>query len=410
MNNQENKHLPAILIGGAPDAGKSVLTYNLTQKLRSMEIPHYVLRANPDGEGDWFLDGGWFLEGNDLEAIRELKKRAHRKWSDRFRQLVAKAIQCRQLPLIVDIGGLPREEDTGILLACTHSILLLKDGEEQANETWRSFTKRTSLTPLAELRSSLRKEEAELTAREPVVTGTITGLERPKRFKPLHDEVLEVLFERIKKLFLTLSDTEREKLHLGTAPTESFPVHLLRYLRRLAPGQKDWFPDLIDPLLSELSAQQAPLALYERAPNWLYGLLALHGDLHQPLYQFDPRFGWVTAPELHASPSVQTPQEIIDLEVNDKRKGVWMLTVLLKDGYVDYETDAEDLIFPDPPSNCGVIINGKLPLWLFTSLARFYARRNVPWIALNYARETQAYIIYSQVEEYVLGDTVSLPI
>ncbi len=49
--------LPAILIGGPPKAGKSVLTYNLTQELRRCEIPHYVFRANPDIEGDWFLKG-----------------------------------------------------------------------------------------------------------------------------------------------------------------------------------------------------------------------------------------------------------------------------------------------------------------------------------------------------------------
>ena len=163
MNNQENKHLPAILIGGAPDAGKSVLTYNLTQTLRKMEIPHYVLRANPDGEGDWYLD--WSCMGNeDMETVRLLRDQAHRKWSDRFRQRVAEAINNRQLPLIVDIGGLPKEEDTGILLACTHSILLLRDDKEQANEIWRSFTKRASLTPLAELRSSRDQEESELIA------------------------------------------------------------------------------------------------------------------------------------------------------------------------------------------------------------------------------------------------------
>src|ERR1700730_1119067 len=55
--------LPAVLIGGPPNAGKSVLTYNLTRELRRRRrdgyhdrgIPHYVFRANPDIEGDWFL-------------------------------------------------------------------------------------------------------------------------------------------------------------------------------------------------------------------------------------------------------------------------------------------------------------------------------------------------------------------
>src|SRR6266487_3552700 len=49
--------LPAILIGGPPNAGKSILIYNLKQELLRREIPHYWLHANPDIEGDWFFEG-----------------------------------------------------------------------------------------------------------------------------------------------------------------------------------------------------------------------------------------------------------------------------------------------------------------------------------------------------------------
>src|ERR1700724_2538636 len=79
--------LPAILIGGPPNAGKSVLTYNLTRELRRLEIPHYVFRANPDIEGDWFLQG-------DLETVDQIvgKVKAYRHWTDIFRAFV-----CRDL-------------------------------------------------------------------------------------------------------------------------------------------------------------------------------------------------------------------------------------------------------------------------------------------------------------------------
>ncbi|HEY0756972.1 MAG TPA: hypothetical protein VGD98_23675, partial [Ktedonobacteraceae bacterium] len=177
MHNQDNNSLstnlsgggsdnalPAILIGGVPNAGKSVLTYNLTQKLRAQEVPHYVLRANPDGEGDWSMKG-W-----DSENVRLLRKQAHQEWSDTFRELVSQAIRNRRLPLIVDIGGSPREADIPILDACTHTILLLKDGEEQANEKWRYYTERTGLTLFAELRSDLNGT-SELTERIPVIRG-----------------------------------------------------------------------------------------------------------------------------------------------------------------------------------------------------------------------------------------------
>ena len=98
--------LPAILMGGPPNAGKSVLTYNLTRELRRLEIPHYVFRANPDIEGDWFLQG-------DLETVRQiqLKVSDYRHWTDIFREFVCRDLAHRYLPLIVDLGGLPRDAD-----------------------------------------------------------------------------------------------------------------------------------------------------------------------------------------------------------------------------------------------------------------------------------------------------------
>src|SRR5579884_757693 len=49
--------LPAVLVGGPPHAGKSVLFYQLTQALRERGIAHFAIRACPDGEGDWFHEG-----------------------------------------------------------------------------------------------------------------------------------------------------------------------------------------------------------------------------------------------------------------------------------------------------------------------------------------------------------------
>src|SRR5512136_651193 len=45
--------LPAVLVGGPPHSGKSVLAYALSRALRERGVAHYLLRACPDGEGDW---------------------------------------------------------------------------------------------------------------------------------------------------------------------------------------------------------------------------------------------------------------------------------------------------------------------------------------------------------------------
>ena len=37
--------LPAVVIGGPPHSGKSVLAYSLTRALRAPSISHYLLRA-----------------------------------------------------------------------------------------------------------------------------------------------------------------------------------------------------------------------------------------------------------------------------------------------------------------------------------------------------------------------------
>jgi CRISPR-associated protein Csx3 len=45
--------LPTLLIGGPPNAGKSVLFHSLSSALHHQNIRHYALRACPDGEGNW---------------------------------------------------------------------------------------------------------------------------------------------------------------------------------------------------------------------------------------------------------------------------------------------------------------------------------------------------------------------
>jgi len=45
--------LPILLIGGPPNAGKSVLFHSLSSELHRQNIRHYGLRACPDGEGNW---------------------------------------------------------------------------------------------------------------------------------------------------------------------------------------------------------------------------------------------------------------------------------------------------------------------------------------------------------------------
>ncbi len=381
--------LPAILIGGPPNAGKSVLTYNLTLALRRCNIPHYVFRANPDIEGDWFLQG-------DVNTVRQIQLRVcdYRHWSDIFRAFVCRDLALRQLPLIVDLGGLPREADTCIFQVCTHSILLLKDEDENATGTWRHFTATNGLLPLAEIRSQLHGDSTFVT-QEPTITGTITGL---MQGSTIHEPVFDALVKRVCQLFRSYTPAELEKRHIDTAPMEDI-VHLTQHLKALDPTASIWTSELLRRLIAELPTGTA-MAVYGRGPNWLYGALALHAGT-QPFYQFDARLGWVTPPMLHTSASAQLPQSVIRVE-EDQGSDPYVIHIHPVHNYLDY-SEAEQLVFPEPPSQRGVIVSGKLPLWLFTALARFYEQRDVPWIALNDARDNRPIVIYSQVASYPIG-------
>lgn len=384
--------LPAILVGGPPNAGKSVLTYNLTKALRERHIPHYVFRASADIEGDWFLQG-------DLSTVRQIQLQAedYRHWTDIFRAFVCRDLAHRQLPLIVDLGGLPREADTCIFQVCTHSILLLKDDDENATQTWHHYTRTHSLIPLAEIRSVWHGNST-LTAKEPTITGTLAHLERGE---DIHAPLFDELVNQVAHLFGSYSPNELEQLHLNSAPLENI-VHVEKYLDKLRPGAKLWTPELLRQLLADLP--QGEMAVYGRSPNWLYGALALHAPA-QPFYQFDARLGWVTPPLLRAGMFEQIPHNIIHVEENCDDSGQYVIRIHPVHNYLDY-SEANQLVFPEPPAQRGVIVNGKLPLWLYTALARFYMQRNVPWIALNYAPDNRPVVISSLVTTHALGETL----
>ena len=92
--------LPAILIGGPPHMGKSVLTYSLTQALPKRYIDHYVIRACPDGEGDWSQE-------SDGDAVRMIRIKGQ--WQPAFVKNVCNALEQRHFPFLVDVGGRPAE-------------------------------------------------------------------------------------------------------------------------------------------------------------------------------------------------------------------------------------------------------------------------------------------------------------
>lgn len=378
--------LPAVVLGGPPHSGKSVLAYSLSQTLRRREVPHYVLRAYPpDGEGDWFLDV-------DAAWVRHLRVKGAR--SEAWLPPLQRDIARRHLPLLVDMGGLPTPEQEALLDACTHGVLLTPDAA--SHQTWQARFARHGLVLLADLHSDLHGENR-LAATTPVVRGTLAGLERGQS---AHGPAFEALVTRLARLFRAAGRGLRHR-HLASAPAE-LTVDLEQLADALRVAARAWQPQDLPRVLDYLPEGQA-LALYGRGPNWLYAAAALHAR-PAACYVFDARLGWVLAPELAMGTS---PADAL-LHVQRERtpdgvpEGV-RLTFNLPEAYLDIE-DVDAVRVPRIAPGTGLLLSGKLPHWLGCALVRAYAA-DARWIAV-FQPQVQGSVVVQAGADKTVGEVI----
>jgi len=406
--------LPAVIIGGPPHAGKSVLFYSLTKALRECGIPHHAIRACPDGEGNWSQE-------SDQETVRLIRVKGD--WSDEFTERICLDIERRLLPMLIDVGGKPQGKQLRIFRHCTHSILLLHSHDEQNQLFWRELVEENGLLPLAQLYSELKGTSA-ITSISPVIEGTLVGLERNTLAQgPLFD----VLVERVASLFSSYSREELEKTLLDQAPTE-LVIQLPLLLETLSPGSKRWEPGMLPALLASLPAD-TPLSVYGQGPHYVYGALAAYVG-QQAFYQFDPRLGepgmgWIQPPRLqivsisvsisdekplHVRQSAESavapilPEVSVQLRENEQAS---VLTVEIIKKHLDY-LQAETLPFPPAPVDKGLILDGSMPSWLLTALVRLYSLSGIPWIACNYPPLKSAVVVMSRVASHSIATLVPI--
>lgn len=370
---------PAVAIGGPPHSGKSVLTYHLTQALRAQHIDHYVLRACPDGEGDWSQEA-------PPETVRLIRNKGQ--FTETFVTYVSRTLQARHLPLLVDMGGRPTAEQECLFDHCTHAILLASNAA--ALDQWCALAQRHNLTILAELQSTLTETEV-IASTYPILRGRIAGLERQQR---VQGELVERLASLLRTLF-TQNAADLRQAHLRAGPAE-ITVDLARLAHTLGIAPNGvWQPADLPAVLAYLP-ERVPLAIYGRGPNWLYAALAALAA-PAPFYQFDARLGWVT-PVHCPSPAHGVPSPV---QVHWTEQGDYLrLQAYIPATYLDY---SEVLALPTPPlpPGQGLILDGKLPHWLLTSFLLAYP--DATWRAVYQPPLQGAVVVASRSPAYPIG-------
>ncbi|HMP43290.1 MAG TPA: CRISPR-associated protein Csx3 [Roseiflexaceae bacterium] len=372
---------PAILICGPPHSGKSTLVYYLSALLRRRDIPHYALRASPDGDGDWSVRLPDAL-------VAELRPHVRSEWSPAFATAVANDIARRHLPLLVDAGGKPSPETEQIAACCTHAIVLTAD--PSAAIGWEELARRHRLTLLATLESSLTTAQ-HISNPGPPLQGVLNGLHRDG--DPA-GPCMDLLLDRIAAC-CTWSSDELFQIHRALT-TIDLVLHVERAFPPLpAHHAVQWQPAELPLLIATLPPEE-PLAIYGRGPTWLYAALAVLAA-PAPCQVFDVRQGWVAPPFLMLGYHFegQTLRWSLDIGSNVTR-----ITFSIAGGYLDYR-DAPGMCAPYIDPNHGVILSGKLPNWLWTALACLYSP--AAWVACYQPQIMAAVVIVSRTAAVPVG-------
>ena len=169
-----------IILAGPPRSGKSCLREGLKQAIKALPgAPYpYVITACPDGEGSWFQE----TVNMDPDLAKKCKDDYKSKFTPEFVERVADSVKNCQLPLtLVDIGGIPSEENREICASATHAILLA--GDLSRLPEWYEFCSSLGLKVIAEIYSNYNgtEDEVPVMGKDGIWRGSVHHLERGEK-------------------------------------------------------------------------------------------------------------------------------------------------------------------------------------------------------------------------------------
>lgn len=173
-----------IVLAGPPRSGKSCMREGLKQAIRAIpEAPYpYVITACPDGEGAWFQE----TVNQDEDLAARLKADYKAKFTPEFVRRVAESVSNCTLELtLVDIGGIPSEENRVICKDATHIVLLAGNDPKHGTPwqdrlpEWWEFAEELNLAVVAEIFSDYHSTEDKVKGIDDgILRGNVHYLER----------------------------------------------------------------------------------------------------------------------------------------------------------------------------------------------------------------------------------------
>lgn len=173
-----------LVLSGPPRSGKSCFREGLKQALRAISgAPYpYVITACPDGEGAWFQET---VNGNE-EVATACKAEYKGRFTPEYVDRVAANVKDCACPLtLVDIGGIPSDENRRICAGVTHALILAGDREQVP--VWREFWAELGIPVIAEIYSDYNGTSDTIEgipAPDGIWKGTVHHLERGE---PVHE-------------------------------------------------------------------------------------------------------------------------------------------------------------------------------------------------------------------------------
>jgi len=180
----------AVAVIGPPHSGKSVLVYALTKALRAQlgqegQREVFVLRACPDGEGDWFAEG-------DPNIVSTLRYKGL--WDEDFVAKIVSSIQNlkqNKSLLLVDCGGKIDRYNQTILNVCTHALIVTREDDILEMKRWEGAAQCCDLIALGWVQSAPRQVSRQLSEAPP--TFLLGKLERHKEVSEIPAQLLQLL-------------------------------------------------------------------------------------------------------------------------------------------------------------------------------------------------------------------------